>query len=105
MDKKSKEIAIILLSGGMDSLVTCAIAHEQHETLALLHLNYGQNTESKELQCFHNIADFYNVPHNMRQVIDISFFRQIGGSSLTDNSIAVKNHSSESTEIPGLVRI
>ena len=44
-DKKSK--AVILLSGGMDSCVTAAIANLTHR-LAVLHVSYGQRTERRE---------------------------------------------------------
>ena len=50
---KSNDLAIVLVSGGMDSCLSAAIANEAHENLAFLHLNYGQNTEKKELECFH----------------------------------------------------
>ena len=75
---KSQELAVVLVSGGMDSLVCAAIAASKHEHLAFLHLNYGQRTEKKELESFHAIADFYNVPKNMRKIIDVSFLKQIG---------------------------
>jgi 7-cyano-7-deazaguanine synthase len=98
--KKSKDLAIVLVSGGMDSLVTAAIAKQSYENLAFLHLNYGQKTEDKELQCFHEIADFYNVEAKYRKIIDISFLSQIGGSSLTDDTIDVKDYEGDSDEIP-----
>ncbi len=98
--KKSEDLAIVLVSGGMDSLVTAAIANQSYKNLAFLHLNYGQKTEEKELQCFHEIADFYNVEHKFRKIIDISFLRQIGGSSLTDDQINVKDYQGDSDEIP-----
>jgi 7-cyano-7-deazaguanine synthase len=97
---KSKELAICLVSGGMDSLVCAAIANEKHEDLAFLHLNYGQKTEERELKSFHAIADFYNVPMNMRKVVDVTFLKQIGGSSLTDDKIDVKKYKGDSDEIP-----
>ncbi|TNF31631.1 MAG: 7-cyano-7-deazaguanine synthase QueC [Deltaproteobacteria bacterium] len=97
---KSKELAICLVSGGMDSLVCAAIANEKHEDLAFLHLNYGQKTEERELKSFHAIADFYNVPMNMRKVVDVTFLKQIGGSSLTDDNIDVKKYKGDSDEIP-----
>jgi 7-cyano-7-deazaguanine synthase len=100
MSGKSKDLAVVLVSGGMDSLVTAAHANEEHESLAFLHLNYGQNTEVKELECFHKIADNYNVPKNMRKIIDVSFLKQIGGSSLTDDTMDVKNYEGDSDEIP-----
>ncbi|MDD0853664.1 7-cyano-7-deazaguanine synthase QueC [Halobacteriovorax sp. GB3] len=100
MTEKSKDLAVVLVSGGMDSLVTAAIANEKHEKLAFLHLNYGQKTEERELQCFNEIAEFYNVPVSRRKVIDVSFLSQIGGSSLTDSSIEVKEYQGDSNEIP-----
>lgn len=98
--EKSKELAVCLVSGGMDSLVCAAIANETHENLAFLHLNYGQKTEKRELESFQKIADFYNVPQNLRKIIDVTFLKQIGGSSLTDDSIEVKKYQGESEEIP-----
>lgn len=100
MADKNQELAVVLVSGGMDSLVTAAIANEEHSNLAFLHLNYGQKTEERELDCFHKIADHYNVPSLSRKIIDVSFLSQIGGSSLTDDSIDVKNYQGDSDEIP-----
>src|SRR5713101_6467618 len=51
---------VVLLSGGMDSCVTAAIAAEQHgaERLALVHASYGQRTEQRERRAFDDIAGF-----------------------------------------------
>ena len=46
-NEKSNELAIALVSGGMDSLVSAAMANENHNQLAFLHLNYGQKTEKR----------------------------------------------------------
>jgi 7-cyano-7-deazaguanine synthase len=92
-----REKAIVLVSGGMDSCVTAAIAAKNHE-LAFLHLNYGQRTEKRELQAFNDIADFYGVKQKL--VVDIQFLKEIGGSSLTDISIEVSKADLESKEIP-----
>jgi 7-cyano-7-deazaguanine synthase len=78
--------AVVLLSGGMDSCVTAAIAHETHQ-LALVHASYGQRTERRERQSFDDIADFYSV--NERLVVRLDHLAQIGGSALTDVRIAV----------------
>ena len=43
-------LAIVLVSGGMDSCVTAAIAKAEGYQLCMLHLNYGQRTERRELQ-------------------------------------------------------
>ncbi len=75
-----------MLSGGMDSCVTAAIAHETHQ-LALVHASYGQRTERRERQSFDEIADFYSA--NERLVVRLDHLSQIGGSALTDKRIAV----------------
>lgn len=78
--------AVVLLSGGMDSCVTAAIARQTHE-LALLHASYGQRTERRERQAFDQIADYYGVRE--RLIVRLDHFAQIGGSALTDKRIAV----------------
>jgi len=84
--RTDKPKAVVLLSGGMDSCVTAAIAHETHR-LALLHASYGQRTEERERRAFEEIADFYRVDERLVARFDI--FRQIGGSALTDHRIVV----------------
>ncbi|MFX3675481.1 MAG: 7-cyano-7-deazaguanine synthase QueC [bacterium] len=100
MSQKDQKLAIALVSGGMDSLLSAAMAHEKHEHLAFLHLNYGQKTEERELQCFHKIAEHYGVPKELRKVVDVTFLKQIGGSSLTDDGIDVKKYKGDTEEIP-----
>jgi 7-cyano-7-deazaguanine synthase len=81
--------AVVLLSGGMDSCVSTAIARERHGAgnLALLHAGYGQRTQRRERRAFEEIADFYGVGD--RLVVQLDHFRAIGGSALTDEKIAV----------------
>jgi 7-cyano-7-deazaguanine synthase len=95
---KSNDLAVCLVSGGMDSLVTAAMAATKHERLAFLHLNYGQKTEARELLSFKKIAEFYNVPLSHQKIIDVSFLKQIGGSSLTDDAIDVKKYKNSVDE-------
>jgi 7-cyano-7-deazaguanine synthase len=76
----------VLLSGGMDSCVSTAIARQTHR-LALLHASYGQRTERRERRAFEEIADFYDVRE--RLVVRFDAFAQIGGSALTDARIGV----------------
>jgi 7-cyano-7-deazaguanine synthase len=84
MTQKPK--AVVLLSGGMDSCVTAAIANQTHR-LALLHASYGQRTEQRERRSFDAVADFYRATE--RLVIRLDSLAQMGGSALTDRSIAV----------------
>jgi 7-cyano-7-deazaguanine synthase len=84
-----RPLAVVCLSGGMDSAVTAALARETHD-LALLHANYGQRTEARELRSFEALADRFRVDSKRRLVVDFTSLRQIGGSSLTDLSMEVR---------------
>ena len=88
---------IILVSGGLDSLVTTAIAKNECRNIFLLHLNYGQKTEKKELEMFEEIYKFYQADGKL--ITDVGYLKQIGGSSLTDDKISVKNFRG-SSEVP-----
>ncbi len=96
-NQKSK-IAVCLVSGGMDSCVTAAIAKAENEEIAFLHVSYGQLTENRERKAFGDIADFYGV--EKRLDVSIEYLTRIGGSSLTDEKIEVAEANLESKEIP-----
>lgn len=93
----TKPKAVVLLSGGMDSCVTAAIARETHE-LALVHASYGQRTEARERRAFEEIADFYGVRE--RLAVRLDHFSQIGSSALTDARIAVPENQLHASGIP-----
>ena len=90
------ERGIVLMSGGMDSCVTAAIARRTHD-LFCLHLNYGQRTESRELTAFTDIADHFGA---RRLVISMEHLAKIGGSSLTDPTIPVPPADLTRKDIP-----
>jgi 7-cyano-7-deazaguanine synthase len=91
-------LAVILVSGGMDSCVTAAIAKQKNQEIAFLHVSYGQRTEQRERRAFNDIANFYAV--EKRLDVSIEYLTRIGGSSLTDASIEVAEANLESKEIP-----
>ena len=97
MVKSKRNIAVVALSGGMDSCVTAAIAAENYD-LALLHINYGQRTEKRELKAFNDIADFYKA--DKRLVIDHTHLAEIGGSSLTDMKQDIRKADLSDKSIP-----
>ena len=90
--------AIVLVSGGMDSLVTLSIARRDYEVIDALHINYGQRTQEKELKCFQKICDHYSIRN--RKVVDISYLKEFGGSSLTDLESEIPVAAKISNEIP-----
>jgi 7-cyano-7-deazaguanine synthase len=98
---KGSPQAVVLLSGGMDSCVCTAIACETHglANVALLHAGYGQRTEQRERRAFTQIADFYGL--QKRLIVKLDHFRAIGGSALTDNSIAVPENELDASTVHG----
>jgi len=90
--------AVVLLSGGMDSLVATAIADYLGYDLAAMHVNYGQRTWQKELTAFREICAHYDIERRLE--IDADYLSAIGGSSLTDTSMPVEDADLHSREIP-----
>jgi len=93
----NNKLAVVAVSGGLDSCVTAAIANKEYD-LALAHINYGQRTQERELKAFNDIADHYNV--SKRIIIVFNHLSKIGGSSLTDKSIMVTEANLETEKIP-----
>jgi 7-cyano-7-deazaguanine synthase len=92
------QLAICLVSGGMDSCVTAAIARHENDELAFLHVSYGQRTEQRERESFNALADHFGV--ELRLVISLEHLARIGGSSLTDDAIPVTTANLTSSSIP-----
>ena len=92
-----KPLAVVCVSGGMDSCVSAAIAGRE-QRLAFLHGNYGQRTEAKELRCFQALAAHFGAEATL--VVDFAALRAIGGSSLTDRSVPVREGAPVAGVIP-----
>ena len=82
---ENSEKAIILISGGLDSTVTLAIAKELGFDCYGLSFDYKQRHIS-ELNAAKNIALSLGVAEHKIINIDLA---EVGGSALTDNKIAV----------------
>jgi len=87
--------AVVLLSGGLDSTTTLAIAKSQGFECYALSFDYGQKQKS-ELISATEIAKHFGVVEHRIMHISLSDF---GGSALTDDAIEVPNFK-ESDEIP-----
>jgi 7-cyano-7-deazaguanine synthase len=89
--KKSKFKAVVLLSGGIDSTTTLAIARDLGFAIYALSFHYGQR-HSIELKAAKRIAKKYKVPRHL--VLDIDL-QKIGGSALTADMKVPKRRSSK----------
>ena len=70
----------------MDSCVCAALAVREYEAAAV-HVSYGQRTEGRERRAFDGICDRLGIRE--RLVVRNEALRAIGGSALTDSTIAV----------------
>lgn len=97
MTDDGHDIAVVLVSGGMDSAVVAALACADYAA-AFLHLDYGQRTESRERRAFEAIADHFSVQRRLVSRIDP--LSRIGGSSLTDPSLPVSDARKGPSSVP-----
>lgn len=85
---------MILLSGGLDSTTTLAIAAEERFQPHAITFRYGQRHEA-EIESARRVAAAAGVVHHI--VVDIDL-RMFGGSALTDNFAVPKGRSLEDME-------
>jgi len=90
--------AVVLVSGGMDSLVTAATAVAEGRECAFLHVTYGQRTAARERRAFDEISRFYKPYKTL--VADIGYLAAIGGSALTDATIPVPTSDETGLGLP-----
>ncbi|MFT7823359.1 MAG: 7-cyano-7-deazaguanine synthase QueC [Sulfurimonas sp.] len=79
--------AVCIISGGMDSALAAKIAKDESYEIIALHFNYGQRTQTKELDSFRKIKESLGVVESYE--INLDFFEQIGASALTNKRIDV----------------
>ncbi len=93
-----KSFGVVLLSGGLDSCVVAAVARQECERLAFLHIKYGQKTERREEKAFRDLCEHFKPNYSL--VVEVPFFKKVGGSALTDDSIEVPEREPEPSSIP-----
>jgi 7-cyano-7-deazaguanine synthase len=92
-----KSRAVVLLSGGMDSCVCATLAARDHE-VAAVHVSYGQRTEERERQSFLAICQRLKIYDKL--MVRNDALRAIGGSALTDETIAVPDAQAIGHSVP-----
>ena len=73
---------IILLSGGLDSLVSLGLAKEKYGISLALTFNYGQKSVKKEIEASSNICDYYKIEH---KVINLDWLNEITHTALVSD--------------------
>jgi len=96
--------SIILLSGGLDSVVSLAISREELNVTLALTFDYGQKSAPKEIKASAQIAKYYGIEH---KVIQLDWLKEITHTALcSDEEVpagdALKNpdESAKSVWVP-----
>ncbi|WP_440991445.1 7-cyano-7-deazaguanine synthase QueC [Haloarchaeobius baliensis] len=91
--------AVILASGGMDSATAASLAADRGYELCLLHTSYGQNTQHREFECAESLSTELDAVVDFLHV-ETGHLQAIGGSSLTDDGMAVEDADLDADAVP-----
>ena len=78
---------IVLLSSGLDSLVSLHVAQKQIDIVLALTFNYGQKAAKDEIEAARLISEKYNIKH---KVIDLPFLKEETKNALSDDNISLE---------------
>lgn len=98
-----KNKSIILLSGGLDSLVSLALAKENYNIKLALTFDYGQKPLKYEIEASKKISEYYNIEH---KIIELPFLKEVTHNAFTDDEIELPtknlgtNESSKAVWVP-----
>ena len=84
MSKKT----VILLSGGLDSLVSLGIAKEVYNINLALTFDYGQKSAEQEIKTSKKICEYYEIEH---KVIKLPFLKEITNTTLVNGDVPTEN--------------
>lgn len=88
---ESQSKAVIICSGGLDSTVAATYAcHKPYKEVTLLHFLYGCRAEKREVECVKNITEYLKDKFTDKKIkcefIDLSFIKNLGGSTIVDGT-------------------
>ncbi len=87
MEQNAGGRGVVLVSGGMDSAVTAALAREECAFLGFLHVRYGGRTQEREERSFRALAAHFAPDRTL--ITDCPSLRDVGGSALTDRGLDI----------------
>ena len=80
--------SIILMSGGLDSIVSLGVAKKEYNITMGLTFDYGQKTAKSEIEASKKIADYYNIEH---KIIKLDWLKEITKTALVGDGEAPNN--------------
>ncbi len=80
--------AIVLLSGGLDSVVSMLKAREEHEINLAITFDYNQRARENEIKASRNITQKLGIKH---QVIELPFMQDLSAELMADSPLPLVN--------------
>ena len=74
--------AVILLSGGLDSLVSLGLVRKKYESMLALTFDYGQKSAAREILASEKICEYYNIKH---EIIKLDWLKNITKTALVSD--------------------
>jgi len=74
--------SLILLSGGLDSLVCLGVSKDEYNVELAITFDYGQKSVNKEIQASKEICQYYHINH---RVIKLDWLKDITQNALVEN--------------------
>lgn len=74
--------SIILLSGGLDSVVSLGLCKEEYNITLALTFDYGQKAAQKEIETSNKICDYYKIQH---KVIKLDWLKAVTHTALVED--------------------
>lgn len=101
----SKELAVLLSSGGLNSAVMTSIAADEYD-LAMLHVRFAHRAEDLEAELFEKQADYFGAKE--RLVVELPHFGQIGGNGRVNHRLSIEiattmGQGESNCHVPGLI--
>lgn len=85
-----KDNAVVILSGGLDSVVSMVVAMDHYEIKTAIFFNYGQKSFEKEKQAVENICQFYKIPF---KIINLDWLKDITSTALVNKEEALPEYT------------
>lgn len=80
--------AVVLLSGGLDSVISMLMARQEAETCLAITVDYGQKARKREIMASQYFCKFYGIRH---LVIELPFMSEIQSGLLEAGEISEEN--------------
>lgn len=80
--------AVVLLSGGLDSVVSMLLARQRAELVLALTIDYGQRARINEIRASQNLCRIYDIPH---KVVHLPFMADMHSDLVKDSNMEIAN--------------